>query len=409
MTGGRKSMGVNKQYKGYKAYDYLEEGVDFVNYANYMGDRRVPEYLIPLAEAQEKRVLELAGQCIFIDVHEHPFRFPENIERDIECCNRQGRMQCGYEELSRSYLDVVFDNLMDGTCTIVSKSGWKWEDVLYDIGMRLCDLAHQDFVIRCDNLSDVYRAHKEGKLALVPVLEGATPIENEIDRLDVLFGLGVRQIGVTYSDTNMLGTGLREAVDAGLTVFGKQAVTRMNQLGMLIDVSHCGAKTALDVIEHSKKPILMSHAGARALWGSKRLMGDDVLKACAEKGGVIGVEAAPHTTMTHNNPLHSIDSVMEHFEYIKDLCGIDHVAFGPDTTYGDHVGVHHHFAARLSTKAVQGAGFEFEEVPYVKGMENPTEASKNILRYLVKKGYSDTDIEKVLGGNVIRLMQANWQ
>jgi membrane dipeptidase len=162
----------------------------------------------------------------------------------------------------------------------------------------------------------------------------------------------------------------------------------------------------MDAIAYSEKPIILSHAGARALWDSRRLMTDEVLRACAEHGGVIGVEAAPHTTMLPGQP-HTIDSVMAHFDYIKELCGIDHVAFGPDTLYGDHVGVHHHFAARLSTKSIQGSGFE--EVPYVKGMENPTEASKNILRCLVKRGYSDTDIEKVLGGNVLRVLRENWR
>lgn len=296
---------------------------------------------------------------------------------------------------------------MDGTCTIYSKAGWKFDDVVADLGMRLCDLAHQDFCIRCDTIDDLYRARKEGKLALLFVLEGASPIENELDRIDLLFGLGVRQMGITYSETNMLGSGLREEKDAGLTVFGKQAVERMNKVGMLIDVSHCGPQTSLDAINYSKKPILLSHAGAKTLWSSKRLMGDDVLKAVADKGGVVAVEAAPHTTMTKAHPLHSLDSVFEHFEYIKDLCGIDHVAFGVDAIYGDHVGLHHYYATRLSTKAVQGTGFE--EVEYVRGMENPTEASKNIVRYLVQKNYSDGDIEKILGGNVIRVLKENWK
>jgi membrane dipeptidase len=96
------------------------------------------------------------------------------------------------------------------------------------------------------------------------------------------------------------------------------------------------------VIEQSTKPIFLTHVGARTLWDSKRLTPDQVLKACAHKGGVIGIEAAPHTTITHKNPAHNLDSYMEHFEYIKDLVGIDHVAFGPDTLYGDHVGLHRH-------------------------------------------------------------------
>ena len=182
----------------------------------------------------------------------------------------------------------------------------------------------------------------------------------------------------------------------------------MNKLGMAIDCSHVGIETTLDVIEYSKQPIFLSHVGAKTLWDSKRLSPDKVLIACAEKGGIIGIEAAPHTTLTENNTSHSIYSYMEHFEYVKNLVGIDHVAFGPDTLYGDHVGLHHAFAAHLSTNGTQGGQVAFEEVEYVKGIENPTEGSKNILRYLIKEGYSDEDIEKVMGGNVLRMLSEVW-
>ena len=390
-------MGLNKQYKGYKAYQYLEAGVDYRAFELCDGDKVFPEYLIELTEEQEKRVLKLAGEKICISIHEHPVLFPKNLERDVFDYNREGRQPCAYEELSRSYLDCVFDNLMDGTCTIYSKNGWKWGEVLHDLGIRLCDLAHQDFIIRCEKVDDIYRAHREGKIALVPVIEGAAPIENELDRIDILYGFGVRVLGVTYSESNALGSGLKEDRDGGLTYFGRQAVERMNKVGMAIDCSHVGIETTKDVINYSK-----------ALWNSKRLAPDDVLKACAAKGGVIGIEAAPHTAITKNYPEHSIYSYMEHFEYIKDLVGIEHVAFGPDTLYGDHVGLHHAFAAHLSTKGTQGDTSSFKEVEYVKGIENPTKAYKNILRYLVKAGYSDEDIEKVIGGNVIRVLKEVW-
>src|SRR5690554_371056 len=248
--------------------------------------------------------------------------------------------------------------------------------------MRLSDIAHQDLVVLATTTEDIINAKKNGQIAFVVSLEGSAMIENELDRIDILYGLGVRALGIAYSEGNALGAGLREPNDGGLTVFGRQAVRRMNQLGIAIDISHSGDRTSLDTIEYSEKPIFITHAGARALWDSRRLKPDEVIKACAAKGGVIGIEAAPHTTITRNNPNHSIDSFMEHFEYIKDLVGIDHVTFGPDTLYGDHVGLHHAFAEHLSTKGTQGNRKDFNEVEYVKGIENPTEGSKNILRYL---------------------------
>jgi len=208
-----------------------------------------------------------------------------------------------------------------------------------------------------------------------------------------------------YSEANVLGSGLKEKNDGGLTHFGHQVVERLNKIGMAIDVSHCGEQTAMDAVVASSKPIFITHTGARALWDAKRLKTDEVIKACAGKGGVIGIEAAPHTTITKKNDVHSVESFMEHFEYVKDLVGIDHVSFGPDTLYGDHVGLHHAFAGHLSIKQ---AFTMHKEVPFVKGLENPSESSWNIIRWLVGHDYSEADIAKVIGGNTIRVLEEVW-
>lgn len=399
-------MGINKKYDGYVAYSYLDEH-DFERFELCDADKTFPSYLIPLSEEEESRVEKLAAENVMISLHEHPVLFPKNMD-EVFAFNREGRQSCAYEALSRSYLDCVFDNLMDGTCTIHSKVGWKWSEVLQDLGVRLCDLEQQTYAIRCGKVEDIYRAFNEGKIAVVPVIEGAAPIENELDRIDILYGFGVRLLGITYSESNGLGTGLKEDRDGGLTAFGRQAVKRMNQVGMAIDCSHASKQTTLDVVEVSEKPIFLSHIGARALWDSKRLADDEVLKAVAAAGGLIGIEAAPHTTLTKAHPDHSVYSVMDHFEYVKDLVGIDHVSFGPDTLYGDHVGLHRAFAAHLSTGETKGNRDDYEEVDYVKGFENPTEASHNIVRYMVSQNYSDEDIAKVMGLNTIRVLEANW-
>ena len=137
---------------------------------------------------------------IFIATHEHPVYFPADMTMsNVRAYHNAGREFCAYDALAESYIDCVFDNMMDGSCNITSKSGWKWSDVVHDIGMRLCDLHHQDFLIQCTSVADIYRAKAEGKIAWVPVLECATPIENELDRIDVLYGFGIRVMGVTYS------------------------------------------------------------------------------------------------------------------------------------------------------------------------------------------------------------------
>lgn len=406
-------MARRKRYEGYRSFSYLEPGADYRAFELADTASRVAPYPLPLSEAEERRVEEMADRCVMVSLHEHAGVFPADI-RETPAYVREGRMATAFQGLSASWWDAVFDNLMDGICTITSNGGWKWDDVLHDLGMRLCDIAHQDFVIHATRAADIRRAHDEGKLAWVASMEGAAMIENELDRIDLLYGFGVRALGITYSEANALGSGLKEPSDGGLTVFGRKAVERMNRLGMLIDCSHCGDRTTLEVIAASRKPILLSHIGARSLWESKRLAPDEVLRACAERGGVIGVEAAPHTTITRKHRRHGLDAYMEHFEYIVELVGIDHVGFGPDTLYGDHVGLHKLYSGALSLKESRGgAGTAkpaeaFEEVEWVEGLENPTEGSYNILRWLVKHGYSDDEIEKVIGGNALRLLEEVW-
>ncbi len=406
-------MGVNKKYSGYSAWDYLPAPREFRDFELVEGHSPFEPYVVPLDEAGEARVADLAERLVMISLHEHPHLFPADMA-DMQFYDKSGRIHAAYAALADSWWDGVFDNFQNGTNFITSKSGWKWEDVIYDMGMRLCDLAHQDFLIRCETVDDFHRAHREGRIALVPAQEGAAMIENELDRIEILYGIGLRVLGICYSESNALGTGLKETRDGGLTAFGRRAVRRMNDVGMAIDCAHASDQTTLDTVAESRKPIFLTHTGARALWNIRRLAPDEVLKTVAGKGGVIGIEAAPHTTITARHPRHDIESFMEHFEYVRDLVGIDHVAFGPDTLYGDHVGLHKVYSAALSIDAAHAGGASkapaatHEKVPYVRGIENPTEGSKNILRWLVRHEYPEDDIAKVMGGNILRVLKEVW-
>jgi membrane dipeptidase len=395
-----------KNYDGYRSFQYLEPHLDYKPFQLAKEIGRVDPFVYPVSQDQESRAQKVLEDNVIVSVHDHTSVFPEDLSLFFEYV-RHGREWTGYEALATSGIDILFENFMDGTAMITSSAGWKWTDVIHDLGMRYCDFAHQDMVFLALTLDDLYRAKVEGKIAFVPCLESATPIENEVDRVDILYGLGIRCMGITYSESNTLGSGLKEPGDGGLTRFGRRVIQRMNKLGMTIDTAHCGDRTALDAIELSEKPTLITHVGARALWNTNRMMPDHVFQACARRGGVIGIEAAPHTTLTSKHPEHSIESYMEHFEYVAELVGIDHVAFGPDTLFGDHVGLHHAFASQLSIGSSHG-GVQFEEVEYVKGLENPSEVMPNVARWLVSHGYSDEDIAKVMGLNVLRVLGETW-
>jgi len=417
-------MGRNKKYEGYKPYQYLEPGRDYREFK--LRRAVIPEWRepVPLSKTEEERFEKIMESNIVIDLHAHPDISPEDPleNRDFD---REGRNFLAYEALASSGLDCVFDNMQDGSSFINTKHGWDWNSTLHDLGMRLCDIAHQDFLVHCKRADDIERAHREGRLAWVSVLESASCIENEVDRLDVLYGLGVRSIGVNYSESNMLGSGLKEHLDGGLTEFGFDALVRMNKLGLLVDVSHTSDQTALEVIELSRDPIIVSHAGARALTPTTRMFPDEVIQALAERGGVMAIEAAPNLTVTEKHPLHSVESYMEHIEYCIDLVGIDHVGCGPDTNYGDHVGLYltnleQHGKLGLGHYTRPGKGGEskylgidmnveqLKRLKYVRGMENPTECLQNVCRWMIKHGYSDAEIAKVIGGNGLNLLKKVW-
>jgi membrane dipeptidase len=392
--------------RGYTAYSYLTAGEDFRSFELVPEFGRVPPYAAGLTAEQQERAQRLLRDSLVISLHDHPSRFPLRMEETPDYY-RTGRQHAAYAGLAASGMTVVFDNMMDGTACVTGKAPWRWDDIITDLGMRQADLAHASGVLTIRTVADIDEAYRSGQVGLVFGLEAATPIENEIDRLDVLYGLGLRQIGIAYSDANALGSGLAEETDGGLTAFGHRAVTRMNKLGLAIDVSHSSDRTALDVCRQSDQPVFITHAGARAVWATPRMKPDDVLRAVAGTGGVIGMSAAPHTTLSAAHPRHTIESVMDHFRYCIDLVGIDHVAFGPDTLYGDHVQLHRIFAGLLGLgRATRGP--DFDPVAYVDGLENPTENFGNICGWLVQHGFGDDAIRAVLGGNVYRALQSVW-
>ena len=200
-------MGIKTGYKGYKAYDYLTPGEDYMEFALTSKDR-LPEWLVPLSAEQEKRSLRLAEEKMIISMHEHPVYNPLDLNQ-YGMQRQRGRSFCAYEGLAESYLDVTFDNLMNGSCCITSHNGWKWTDIVHDLGMRLCDVAHQDFLVHVRTADEIEQVRAQGKIAWVACIEGAMPIEHELDLWPGCAPAGSDLLGVQRS-------GLRSEGGSGL-------------------------------------------------------------------------------------------------------------------------------------------------------------------------------------------------
>jgi len=189
----------------------------------------------------------------------------------------------------------------------------------------------------------------------------------------------------------------------------------MNRLGMLVDVGHTTDRTALEAIEASGEPIYNSHSGPAAV-AVGHTTGDEVLHALAESGGLLGVGGAGRGLRTKKNPVGSIESYMECLEYCVEVMGIDHVGCGPDTLYGAHQelygvwfplrrGHHRRRGGKVAEEPKVPAGVV--DPGYVRGLENPSEFV-NIARWLVGHGYSDAEVQKVVGLNALRLLEKVW-
>lgn len=264
---------------------------------------------------------------------------------------------------------------------------------------------HADRLLLVEVADDIERAKREGRVGIIFGVQDIAPkIDGDLTLLWILHRLGLRNAQLTHNGRNAIGSGCLETDDAGLTQFGKAAVAEMNRIGILVDVAHGGMRTALTAIEHSARPIIVSHANARGLTDNPRNVTDAVLRALAARGGVIGITFYSPFCQRPDGGHPTIEDVVDHIAYVADLVGIDHVGIGSD-----------HFEAesevRYAAFGTQFAGTQrgfTRETVYAQGIERVERLLSLTLR-MMRRGFSDADILKVLGGNHLRLFRAVWQ
>lgn len=247
------------------------------------------------------------------------------------------------------------------------------------------------------SVADIRAAKAAGETAIVLHFQGADPIEDELDFINVFHAAGLRVMQLTYNSRNRLGDGCFEPTDAGLSNFGRKVIRRMEDLAMAVDLSHAGTRTALEATEAATRPVVVTHANARALLDTPRNISDDLIRAVAASGGVIGVCAAPFF-LAREKPA-TLDMLIDHIAYIADLVGIGHVGIGFD------------FADEDADDYVY-FGYDERYIPlppwnFPIGIASHSEAG-NVAAALTARGFSQSDIIGVLGENFLAVFRRIW-
>ena len=264
--------------------------------------------------------------------------------------------------------------------------------------------AHPDRLSRVVTMADLDRAVEQGTLGLIYYTQNATPIQDDLERLRVLYDVGVRIVQLTYNTRNLLGDGCLERTNAGLSTFGVQVVERMNQMGMLVDLSHCGEATTLDGIAFSTKPVAITHAGCKAVFDHPRNKTDAALRAMAKKGGVVGIyQINPYLGPKERNTL---DDYLNHIDHAVNVAGIDHVGIGSDREHRsvpDTEEEKQKLIAELSRlRPVTAATFRW---PFFLSELNHPRRMETIAEGLAQRGRTAAEMDKILGGNWNRLLR----
>lgn len=237
--------------------------------------------------------------------------------------------------------------------------------------------------------NDFYNAIETNKVGVLLGLEGIAGIDDDIDLLYTLHRLGFRHCSLTWNEENKLATGITGDPSRGLTAIGKEAVKIIEDLGIILDVSHANDKTFWDIYENTTKPFIASHSNSRTLCNEKRNLTDEQIKAIGEKGGLIGINA--YNAFVSTDPKErTVDKLADHIDYMVNLIGIDKVGLGFD--------FFEYLESDTMKNLVKG---EYEET---KGIEDISK-TRNLITTLEKRGYIKSDIEKISYKNFISLME----
>ncbi|HMK28045.1 MAG TPA: membrane dipeptidase [Terriglobales bacterium] len=258
-------------------------------------------------------------------------------------------------------------------------------------------------------ISDVDRAKREGKTGIIMGFQFTAPIEGDSSRIETFRRLGVRIMQLTYNNRSNFGDGCLEPRNAGLTKEGRAAIEQMNTLGVAVDLSHCGHQTTKEGLEASQKPPLITHSGCSAVYDHPRNKYDSELKLMADRGGYVGIYLMPYLVASPTPPTKEI--VLSHITHALNVCGTQHVGIGSDgaiPAYPDTPEARKRTAEIIESRRKAGIAAPGEDRPPLVADLNTPRRYEIIAGELNRRGYSDSVVEGVLGGNFYRVLGEIW-
>lgn len=330
---------------------------------------------------------------LIAEVHRHPDRLSQVMNWPFEVelaggppllrtCLQDSGLTCG-----------TYEPTLALPADLTDCFAWDWDEAI----VRFSALP---WVIHAKELSDVRRAKSAGSVAFFSYFQPLYPSPHDLDAFDHAFARGLRSYMLTYNHMDHLGAGCLEPIDCGLSAFGKKVVQRCNDLGVIVDLSHCGEATTLDACRASRQPVTASHTSASSVFDHPRAKSDEALRAVADTGGVVGIYAVPAFLTNASSP--TINWMLDHIEYVVDLVGWEHVGIGTDWPWaipgelGSTLAKIDH--KRLAFKPQDESGRAARLTGYRDCRDLP-----NITRGLVGRGFSDEQVQGILGENFLRV------
>ena len=310
----------------------------------------------------------------------------------------------------KSMLDMARQSGVTAMKTTLGGIDEKFEDAVDEISfMQRMIEQYPDVYLQVRRRGDFALAKQERRVGIILSFEAATMLEDKLDRIELFRGLGVLVMQLSYNKQSPFGTGVLGDPHAGLTELGRKAVAKMNEQGVAIDISHANETTSFGVLQASTRPALITHAGCAAIYAHPRNKRDALLRAVAQKGGVVGIYDLPYLTPSPRQP--TVEDYMNHMTHALSVCGEDHVGIGSDS---DMAPMDHSPKAlaefRKDEEHRQKAGLAApgeDRLPYVIGLNTPRR-SEVIADALLKRGYPARVAEKVLGRNFVNAFGRIW-